>query len=156
MSKNVWLSIVSIQRINGGEEERVTLMTAGRLYRRNGKFYISYEESELTGLEDTRTTIKLEPGQVTMIRTGAYPSQMIFAEHIRHVGLYHTFLGAMTISIYTSHIENTVDEDGGLLVIDYVSDMENRIEGQYHFELFVEVAREEDAPVDASQEEDEF
>lgn len=68
--------------------DHINLITAGRLYRRNGKYFISYEESELTGMEGTRTTLKLEDRQVTMTRTGTHPAQMLFAEHKRHVGLY--------------------------------------------------------------------
>ena len=59
MKKDVWLTIRSRQQFEGCDEERVNLETAATLYERGGKYYIAYEESELTGLEGTKTTVKL-------------------------------------------------------------------------------------------------
>ena len=45
---------------------------------------------------------------------------MLFSEDERHVGLYQTPIGQdMTIATHTSHVCNTVGENGGRLVIDY-------------------------------------
>ena len=88
IKKDVVITIVSRQNFEGCEPDQIDLITTGRLYGRNGKFYISYEESELTGMEGSRTTLKIEPKQITMTRTGTFPSQMRFAEHKREVGLY--------------------------------------------------------------------
>ena len=49
MKKDVWLTIRSRQQFEGCDEERVNLETAATLYERGGKYYIAYEESELTG-----------------------------------------------------------------------------------------------------------
>ena len=70
MKKDVWLTIRSRQQFEGCDEERVNLETAATLYERGGKYYIAYEESELTGLEGTKTTVKLDGKTVTLIRTG--------------------------------------------------------------------------------------
>ena len=90
IKKDVWLSIHSTQCFEGSDQEEINLVTAARLYRRNGKYYITYDESEITGLVGTRTTLKIDGTTVSMIRTGTYPSEMLFAENQRHVGLYHT------------------------------------------------------------------
>ena len=102
MKKDVIITIASKQNFEGCEPDHINLITAGRLYRRNGKYFISYEESELTGMEGTRTTLKLEDRQVTMTRTGTHPAQMLFAEHKRHVGLYQTDVGSLAVSTHTS------------------------------------------------------
>ena len=68
MKKDVWLTIRSRQQFEGCDEERVNLETAATLYERGGKYYIAYEESELTGLEGTKTTVKLDGKTVTLIR----------------------------------------------------------------------------------------
>lgn len=138
MKKDVWLSISSKQQFTGCDEEKIDLVTAATLYERGGKYYIAYEESELTGLEGTRTTVKLDGKTVTLIRTGAYPSHMLFAEDERHVGLYQTPVGSeMTIATHTSHVRNTVDEDGGELVIDYTVEVDHSLMGEHHFEMVV-------------------
>ena len=60
MKKNVLLSIASTQCFEGCEPEHIDLMTEATLYERNGKYYITYEESELTGLVGTRTMLKMD------------------------------------------------------------------------------------------------
>ena len=83
MKKDVWLTISSQQQFAGCDEENIDLQTAATLYERGGKYYIAYEESELTGLEGTKTTVKLDGKTVALIRTGTFPSHMLFAEDHR-------------------------------------------------------------------------
>lgn len=138
MKKDVWLSISSTQQFEDCDEEQIDLVTAATLYHRAGKYYIIYEESELTGLTGTKTTVKLDGKSVSLIRTGAYPSHMLFAEDQRHVGLYQTPVGTgMTIATHASRVYNTVGEDGGELIIDYTVEVDNSVMGQHHFEMTV-------------------
>ena len=138
MKKDVWLSISSRQHFEDCDEEQIELVTAATLYERGGKYYIAYEESELTGLEGTRTTVKLDGKLVTLIRTGAWPSHMLFSEDERHVGLYQTPVGAgMTVATHTSRVHNTVGEHGGELVIDYTVEVDHSLMGEHHFEMVV-------------------
>lgn len=135
--RDVIITIASRQDFEGCEPDRIDLVTAGRLYRRGGKYYISYEESELTGMEGTRTTIKLEEQQVTMTRTGTHPAQMLFAKNRRHVGLYHTEVGSLTVSTHTSQLENTIGENGGCLAINYTIEIDSNLAGTHCFEMDV-------------------
>lgn len=135
--KDVIITIASRQKFEGCEPDQIDLITAGRLYRRGGKYFISYEESELTGMEGTRTTLKLEDRQVTMTRTGTYPSQMLFAENKRHVGLYQTEAGSLAVSTHTSHLVNTIGENGGSLAIDYTVEIDSSLAGRHRFEMAV-------------------
>lgn len=136
MKKDVWLSIRSMQHFDGCEPERIDLATAATLYERGGKYYIIYDESELTGLTGTRTTLKLDGKTISLIRTGAYPSHMLFAEAQRHVGIYPTPVGGeVTVATHTSRVRNTVDEAGGELVIDYTVELDGSVMGEHHFAL---------------------
>ena len=72
MKKDVIISIRGLQESQGESEDPITLVTAGRFYRKNGLYYISYDETELTGLEGTRTTVKVGPDTVKVIRTGCF------------------------------------------------------------------------------------
>lgn len=138
MKKDVWLSISSRQQFTGCEEEQVDLVTAATLYERSGKYYIAYDESELTGLQGTRTTVKLDGKKVSLIRTGTCPAHMLFAEDVRHVGLYQTPVGGgISIATHTSQVRNTVGENGGELVIDYTVEVDNTLMGEHHFEMVV-------------------
>ena len=137
MKTQVLAAISSTQKFEGSEEEHVELVTCASLYGRQGKFYIAYDESELTGLNGTRTTVKLDGKSVTLIRTGAYPSHMQFTEGERQVGLYDTGFGMLTISTHASHVHNTVDENGGELAIDYTIEIDQNVAGRHHFEMVI-------------------
>ena len=137
IKKDVWLSIHSTQSFEGCPQEEVNLVTAARLYRKNDKYYIAYDESEITGLEGTRTTLKIDGKTVALIRTGRIASELLFLERQRHVGLYQTPYGMATIATHTSRIQNTIGEGGGALVIDYTVEIDHSVAGSHHFEMTV-------------------
>lgn len=137
MKKDVWLSITSTQRFEGCDVDKVDLVTAAKMYQRRGKYYIVYEESELTGWEGSRTTVRLNGKEAAVIRNGSCPSELLFSENERHVGLYQTPYGAMTISTHTSNLHNTVSMNGGHLVIDYTLEVDNSLVGENHLEMIV-------------------
>ena len=124
MKKDVWLTISSQQQFAGCDEENIDLQTAATLYE--------------TGLEGTKTTVKLDGKTVALIRTGTFPSHMLFAEDERHVGLYQTPVGSeMAIATHTSRVHNTIGENGGHLIIDYTVEVDNSLMGEHHFEMTV-------------------
>ncbi len=136
--KDVWLSIHSTQQFADCEPEEIVLMTAATLYQRNGKIYIMYEESQITGMEGTRTTLKLDDKQVTMLRSGTLCSELLFAEGQCHVGLYHTGVGApMTISTRTQQVKNEVTTEGGKLALSYIIEIDNGAVGHHAFDMIV-------------------
>ncbi|MGE4549199.1 MAG: DUF1934 domain-containing protein [Intestinibacillus sp.] len=137
MKKNVLVAISSTQHFEGCDPEQIDLVTCALLYERGGAYYIVYDESALTGLEGTRTTVKLDGRTVLMRRAGTYPSQMLFVENQRHVGLYETGYGAMTVATHTSRVRNTVGDNGGELAIDYTVEVDNNVAGEHHFEMVV-------------------
>lgn len=140
MKKNVLISISSSQDYEGSEKDEINLITQGRLYSKEGKFYISYDESEITGLAGTKTTLKLDGSKIAMIRTGKSPSHLLFAQNERHVGLYQTGFGALTISTHTSSIVNDINENGGKLSIDYTVEIDHTVAGVNHFQMDVKLS----------------
>ena len=137
MKKDVWLSITSVQRFEGCDIDKVDLVTAAKLYCRRGKYYIVYEESELTGWEGSRTTVRLNGKEASVVRAGSCPSELLFSENERHVGLYQTPFGAMTISTHTTNLLNTVGAHRGHLIIDYTLEVDNSLVGENHLEMIV-------------------
>lgn len=137
MKKDVLISVKSKQEYAGAEPDGIDFITEGRLYKKNDKFYVSYNESIITGLEDTKTTLKLSDGQATILRSGKNKSHMLFIEGKRHTGLYNSEFGAMTISTHTSKISNKITENGGSLSIDYTIEVDNQLKGINNFSLTV-------------------
>ena len=71
MEKNVIISIKGVQRLEDAEPDTMELVTEGRLEQDGNSYTLSYQESELTGLEGTLTTCQVEPERVTLLRVGS-------------------------------------------------------------------------------------
>jgi uncharacterized beta-barrel protein YwiB (DUF1934 family) len=142
MKKDVIISIRGLQEQDGEAGDPITLVTPGRFYRKNDSYYISYEESELTGLAGTRTTLRVKPDYVKLVRTGLYPSELLFELGKRHMSLYHTDYGDLSIVVSTNHIRNTLTDDGGDLDVQYTVEVANTPVGVNHLSLTIKNAEE--------------
>lgn len=125
MKKDAIISIRGRQELDDPETDIVTLVTAGRFYRRNGSYYLTYDETDLTGMTGTKTTLKVSDRSVTVLRTGLYPSQLIFEEGKRHMSLYETGYGPLTVAVRTEHIDNTLTDQGGSLNVRYAVEIDH-------------------------------
>ncbi len=106
---------------SSGDTDNMSYSTEGSLYKKSGKYYINYSEGELLGAEKCRTTIKVNPenGVVTMLRSGGANTQMIFEEGKNHISCYETECGMLTVSVTAGEVLIDMNEDGGLLEMDY-------------------------------------
>ena len=138
MTDNVIISIKGKQIYGESSPDEIELVTAGTLRREGcGKYTISYQESELTGLEGTTTRLLIDGGRVTLLREGSINSQMVFEEGRRHLSMYETPYGALSIGVNTRRMRSTVDEGGGELEIDYALEIDNLVAGQNLFRMNV-------------------
>lgn len=123
MKKDVVIKIKGVQRTED-DSDIVELLTVGRFYRKNGDYYISYEESEATGFEGSRTTLKVEGEQkVTMLRSGTSSSQLIVEKGRRHQCHYDTGYGALTMGVSGDKIISNLSDEGGELNFQYTLDI---------------------------------
>ena len=97
MEKEVIISIKGMQKYENAEPDTIELVTGGRLERDGESFTLSYQESAVTGMDGTLTTFQIEPERVTLLRVGEYTSQMVFQEGRRHMSMYNTPYGTMSI-----------------------------------------------------------
>lgn len=125
MKKDVYISIKGSQELDG-DSDSLEMTTQGSFYNKNGKFYLSYNEGELAGLEKCRTTLKISPnGTVTMMRRGQTNTHMIFEKGQCHIGHYETPYGDFTITVTANDVSVAIDENGGNIDIDYIMDINN-------------------------------
>lgn len=137
MEKEVVISIKGVQKYEGTAPDTMELVTKGRLSREGESYTLSYQESELTGLEGTTTRVHIDGGRVTLLREGNTNSQMVFEEGRRHLSMYETPYGALSIGVNTRRMRSTVDEAGGDLEIDYAIEIDNLVAGQNLFRMNV-------------------
>ena len=138
MTDNVIISIKGKQLYAESAPEEMELVTSGTLKRDGaGGYTVSYQETELTGLEGTVTKLHIKDGQVTLLREGSINSQMVFEEGRRHLSMYETPYGALSIGVNTRRMRSTLGEAGGDLEIDYAIEIDNLIAGQNLFRMNV-------------------
>jgi uncharacterized beta-barrel protein YwiB (DUF1934 family) len=125
MKKDVIISIKGAQRPEDGESGAIELVTDGEYSFDNGNVRFSYMESELTGLNGTRTSFDIDHGTVTLTRCGTVNSSMVFQVGKKHYFAYETPFGAVTMGVDTHSIKNRLGETGGDLEIRYVIDLES-------------------------------
>lgn len=137
MKKDVALAIRGSQRYQDQEPEVIELMTDGTMEFRNGGWDISYEETELTGMAGVTTTFRVEPGKVTLDRTGALKSQMIFQENVVHESLYRMPFGALMLSVKATSVFFDILPDGGVIDLSYNIEIESTQAGviDYHLDI---------------------
>ena len=137
MEKDVVISIKGIQKYENTDPDVIELVTAGRLTRVGESYTLSYQESELTGLEGTLTTIQVDGEQVTLMRVGEFTSQMVFQEGRRHLSMYNTPYGAMAIGVNTRHLLADLTDQGGDIEIDYAIEIDHTLAGRNVFQIRV-------------------
>ena len=127
MEDNVLIKIKTYQDIDGDGDEPIELETPGKFGTVNGKYYIMYNESELTGFRDTKTTIKVWDKNVTVVRKGNYNTTISYTEGERNLCLYKTEYGEVGASIKTFDIDFAIDADAmnGEVKVDYTLDTDN-------------------------------
>ncbi len=138
MKDNAMISLKTLQNIDGDSEvNEIELTTKGKFAEKNGKFYIIYQESELTGFEDTTTTIKVSEDTVSMTRSGKYNSKMVFRRGEKCLCSYATPYGVIPVGVNPTLLESRMNEQGGNVNIEYILDVDNRDYLKNHLNLTV-------------------
>lgn len=140
MEKDVVISIKGMQKYDNTDPDVIELVTQGRLTREGESYTLSYQESELTGLEGTLTTIQVDGEQVTLMRVGEFTSQMVFQEGRRHLSMYNTPYGAMAIGVNTRHLLAELNDQGGDIEIDYSIEIDHAMAGRSVFQISIKEA----------------
>lgn len=137
MEKDVIISIKGMQHFTGMEGDRIELVTQGRLAGDESGYTLTYQESELTGLGSTQTVFQVQPDRVTLMRSGEINFQMVFQEGRRHLSLYETPYGSLSVGVNTRHMSAQLGEHGGELEIDYNIEIDHSLAGRNVFQIRV-------------------
>ena len=137
MKRKVLLSITGKQSYQDQEPEVIELVTEGTMEFVDGGWDISYQESDLTGLQGVTTTFRVEAEQVTLTRNGPLRSTMEFRVGQSHDSLYQLDFGALMITVTTRHLFFDILPEGGCIDIVYDIEIEKTEGGQvdYHLDI---------------------
>ena len=133
----VLLFIRGEQYFDDVDPNATELMTEGTLERTEEGLRISYQETELTGMDGTCTTFEIGPSRVILRRSGSVNSQMVFEEGKQHTSLYETPFGELSVDIQTGRLRHNLTERGGIMEIRYSIAVEHIVTGRNCFKIRV-------------------
>lgn len=121
--KDIVIKISSEIKRLGDDPVVIDFTTEGKYYHRNGADYLVYQESEVSGMEGSKTSLKFKDGIITMKRIGSGGADMVFELDKRHASYYRTPYGVFDMEMATKKINNNLTFEDvsvkGLLEITY-------------------------------------
>lgn len=140
MKQSKVIRVTGTQKSVDGEQNEIELTTEGYLYKKNNHLYIVYEETEISGMEGTTTTLKVESNtRVSINRFGTTRNQLVFQEGERFQTVYNTLYGNLPMEIFTNYLFVDLNEyNKGVIEIRYdlnVASATDSIKNQLKIEL---------------------
>jgi len=117
MNNNAVITVTSVQ--NYEENEKIEIVSPGYFSKEGDSYIVKYEETELSGLGDTMTTFIIGPDYFNLIREGEINATMEFKRGHMTTILYNTPHGALTLQIRTKTVKINVNDEGGVVDINY-------------------------------------
>ena len=138
--KDVIISVTGVQQgVNG--PDAMELVTAGQYGQDEKETLLTWQESELTGMEGTKTSLCVQRDGVVLSREGKLNTRMEFEEGKKRYFLYETPFGSATMGLNTRRIVNRLGLHGGEIEIDYSVDMDQTVVGRNRFFIRVQEPR---------------
>lgn len=103
--------------------QSMEMYSDARLRLTDDMFSLSYEESELTGMEGTSSQLSFmrsQPELVTMLRSGSVSTALVFEPNKRHFCTYKTPFMPFEVCVHTLRIDNKLLGDAATLDLDYI------------------------------------
>ena len=124
---------------SGDDGETIETTLYGTIENKNGDVSIRYDE-ETEGMNGVHTLVKFSAdakNEVSIVRSGAIEAFMYFEEKKRHVCVYNTGYMPFEICIFTSRINNEIEEDG-TLELEYLIEIKGACAQKTVFRMEVE------------------
>ena len=139
MKKDVLITVSGLQSYGEGEET-VEVTTVGRYYYKNNMHYLLYQEM-IEGLEKPVTnTLKIQDGQVDVIKNGPTHAHMIFQKDQKSTSFYCTPYGAIEMGLDTKEIALQEKEEEMDIQIGYGVRMNDEYLGDCNIKIHVQSA----------------
>ena len=124
MEKSAVISIRSFSDLD--KDEVIEVVTPGKFHLGESEFKAVYEESEISGMDGTTTTLVIKDDVLVLEREGSTSTRMEFKKGEEVISLYNTPYGMMNINISTKELDIDMDEDGGVIYTKYVLGLEGQ------------------------------
>ena len=132
-------ALVTISGIRGGENgpENIQFATEGCFSRRGQAYKIEYEESDITGMSGTKTTIMANSRSVAMKRIGTVESYMSFVKGKKQHSYYNTEFGSFVVGIDPYEVDVSLSDLGGRIHVGYSVEVDHTPSGSNELDVVV-------------------
>ena len=134
MSKAVLLNIKS-DIVQNDEKDQIEFSSDGTYYEKNNKKYLSYDETELTGMVGSRVVLIIHKEHLEMHRFGTTKAKMVFKLGKTTKTNYKTPYGLFKMEVITHQLVVNLKE--GRIKIDYDLNIKGLSEG--HNKLIINI-----------------
>ncbi len=122
---------------DGIEPGEIILRTTGTYTERGGARFIAYKEYDVDNPKISYTSVlKVEPGKLTMMRAGS-ATRLILEQGKRHLCLYDTGYGSLSVGVFTSSLEASLGKKGGRLSVKYTLDIDSNLSSSNEIQVEV-------------------
>lgn len=137
MKKDVIIKIVSTQTTEDGTDTG-EMTVQGTVSYEEDRAVIEYSEAnEEMGLEDMTVTV-MYPDTVSIIRRGAFSSEMSIQQNVRHFTYYKTPYGEFTMGVYGKNVGWQSEDGKGALKMKYTLDFNNGYVSDNSMNIYIE------------------
>ncbi len=105
------IRVKSLIKQKGEADHNVEITSLGKVYKKNGVIYVFYDESEISGMQGSKTMLKIKENIVNMSRSGSNESKLTFEPGASHESKYGTPYGEFIMETRTKSIDIDVDEN---------------------------------------------
>ena len=116
MKKKAVVYIKSKQSI---DDEGIEVVSTGEFEKTEYGFLVSYEETELSGMEGTTTYLKIFDEKLILQRKGSTIAELEFQKGNNNVSLYDTPYGTLELRVKTNDTIIKINDNGGKIKVDY-------------------------------------
>lgn len=137
MEENAQVKLVARHYDLEGHETKTEEIMTACFYEKNNCYYLMYQEGSQSGLEDTRTLLKIYHDHVILNRSGSCEQRQEFKRDILDICTYATPYGKFLIGVKPSTVDIAITSQGGEIFLEYDVEMEAEIVS--HHQLFLEI-----------------
>ncbi len=119
------------------DTDDIEMMTSGNYEfdEESSLYYIDYDETEATDMDNTHTNIEIGEDYVSVQRTGDVVSDMLFLAGRKTYSTYTTPMGQLLIGLYTEKLDIVTEDNRCSVKADYIIDINEHTVGKNKIEI---------------------
>ena len=124
MEKRAIISVKSTSNLDANEV--IEVVTPGTFIIDEQGFKAIYEESEISGMDGTTTTLNIKDDMMILDIVRSTTTNMEFKEGEVAVSLYKTPYGILNLNVDTEELNISINENGGKIYSKYILGLEGQ------------------------------